>query len=138
MRSRHASVTDPVDRESPKRGSTPADRHETSRIWKRLAFSAVVVLALLLSSVLRAEPPRTDSPAGMEGQRFAVKAELQPRPAAIGDRRFSVRGTLEPTRPQRALEGVGFALNAALTPKGGALCFGPGHIFADGFEPLQD
>jgi hypothetical protein len=138
MRPRQTFDIEPVERELPRSRTRRPGSPDASRIWRRLAIFAAVVMALLISSVLRAEPQRADPPAGKEAQRFAVKADLQPRPTAIGDHRFSVRGTLEPTRPQRALEGVGFALKTALTPKGGALCFGPGHIFASGFEPLQD
>ncbi|HRQ64156.1 MAG TPA: hypothetical protein PKZ76_04705 [Xanthomonadaceae bacterium] len=66
--------------------------------------------------------------------RFAVKASLEAAPPAVGDARFQLRGTLQPRTPQPVLSGVGFVLKAALSPKNEPICYGPGHIFADGYE----
>jgi hypothetical protein len=98
-------------------------------------MGAVLVLLLCLHSYARAMPPQS----GTEpAPRFQARAALEPLPAAVADQRFTLRAALEPRASSAPAEGVGLRLSAALTPKSGLLCFGPGHIFASGFEPPKE
>lgn len=93
----------------------------------------VTCIALLAaSSSLAADEPAATAPSF--APRFALRAQIEAQPPAQTDARFTLRGTLQPARPIRALDAGGLVLSAVLQPKAGELCFGPGHIFADGFE----
>ncbi len=71
---------------------------------------------------------------GETASRFELRGKLEVVEPTLAQGRFELRGQLAPGARRSAQSLVGFSLKAALVPKGGALCFGPGHIFYDGFE----
>jgi hypothetical protein len=73
--------------------------------------------------------------AGRGGEvRFGVKGELVREAEVLGGGRFVLRGRLEPRAEVTLPEAAGIGLVAVLSPKGGPICWGPGHVFADGYE----
>ena len=66
--------------------------------------------------------------------RFVARAKLDHQPSAQSDVRFALRATLLPSYPTRPLDAAGVVMNAVLAPKSAEICYGPGHIFADGYE----
>jgi hypothetical protein len=88
-------------------------------------------IALLAPAASHASQPDRQ----FEPLRFRASATFEATPPAVTDARFRLQGSLAPRQPQVAMDAVGFALKATLQPKGGdPICFGPGHVFANGFE----
>lgn len=111
--------------------SDPGSGRQARSLWLRIGLGALLVLLLSLHSFARAT---VSGDGTVRPERFHARASLEPFVSAVADQRFSLRSTLEPRASSAAAEGPGLRLSASLQPKSGPLCYGPGHIFADGFE----
>jgi hypothetical protein len=88
--------------------------------------AAAWMCVLLIGSAIAADP---------QPSRYALEAELVPTAAAVGEGRFRLQATLQP-QPSRPTAADGsWSLKATLAPASEPICYGPGSVFANGFEP---
>lgn len=92
-----------------------------------------VRIGLLLAAIPFAIQATTTSDVDA-APRFELRGTLETVEPALARGRFALRGQLVPAAGRHAQTLAGFSLKAVLAPNGGALCFGPGHVFRDGFE----
>jgi hypothetical protein len=88
-----------------------------------------LLLALMPLATLASPAPDREA-----ASRFELRGTLEAIEPTLVRGRFALRGALKPAAGTGTRSGVGFSLQAALAPKGGAICLGPGHIFRNGFE----
>ncbi|MDW8479860.1 MAG: hypothetical protein RML12_08770 [Xanthomonadales bacterium] len=69
------------------------------------------------------------------GERELVRAELERLPPAVSAGGLELRSVLERRADRSPFVSARFELSAVLQPKATPpICWGPGHVFADGYE----